>query len=215
MAPEDTIAERRRAEEALLESAEKLRALLGTASQGVVISDGQGRVVFVNPLAEEKFGYRRDELLGQPFDILIPEGIREEHAGHRAEYLSSPRVRLMGPGLNLVGQRKDGTQFPLDCGLSFVQTEDGILVMALIIDITERKRAEEELRESEERFRLLFESAFEAIAIHENGVITDINPAFENLFGYSHSELVGMHVTQLAAEESRDLVTRMVRTKSE
>ncbi len=199
MTPEDDIAERRRAEEALLESAEKLRALLESASQGVVVADGQGRVVFANRLAEEIFGYSRDELLGQPVENLIPEGLREAHVRHRTDYLSSPRIRLMGPGLDLVGRRKDGTQFPLDCGVSFVETEDGILVMALITDITERKRAEEELRKLS---RAVEQSASLVIITDHEGNIEYVNPKFTHVTGYTLQEVIGKNPRVLKSGET-------------
>ena len=137
---------RRRAEEALRESETILQRLLASASEAVVIVDGDGRIVLVSARTKEMFGYSRDELLGQTVETLIPGRFRDAHAQHRADYVSHPRTRTMGPGLDLVGQRKDGTEFPVEIGLSFIETDGGPLIMSIIADISERKRAEEEVR---------------------------------------------------------------------
>ncbi len=141
--------ERKRAEEAALENDAILRALLKSASEAIVIVDGDGRIVLVSDRAEEMFGYSRDELVGQTVETLIPNRFRDAHVRLRADYVSHPRVRPMGPGLDLVGRRKDGTEFPVEIGLSFIEKDGGPLIMSLIVDISERRRAEEALRQSE------------------------------------------------------------------
>ena len=111
----------------------------------------------MNSQTERMFGYSREELLDQPVEILIPEKFREGHRQHRDAYASAPHPRPMGSGLNLLGRRKDGTTFPVEISLSPLEEADGVLVTAAIRDVTERKRAEEALRLSQERFRLLVE----------------------------------------------------------
>ena len=143
--PHDTT-DRRRAEEAALESDTILRALLESASEAVIIVGSDSRIVLFSARAEEMFGYSRDELIGQTVETLIPGQFRDAHVQHRADYVSHPRVRPMGPGLNLVGRRKDGTEFPVEIGLSFIEKDGGGLVMSLVTDISERKRSEEALR---------------------------------------------------------------------
>src|ERR1035438_7493071 len=134
--------ERRRAEEALAASEARFRALLESAPQGVIVVD-QGHIALVNARTEEMFGYSRDELLGQTLDILLPERYRAAHLEHRRQYFAHPRTRPMGLGLDLLGQRKGGGEFPLEIGLSFVDQAGTQLALALITDITDRKRAEE------------------------------------------------------------------------
>jgi PAS domain S-box-containing protein len=138
--------ERKRVTQALQASEEKSRALLESASDGVIAVETDGRITLVNAKAEEMFGYPRDQLLGQSVEILIPARFREIHALHRNDYLARPRPRPMGVGLNLTGQRRDGTEFPVEIGLSFIKSGQQDLIMCFVADITERRRAEEALQ---------------------------------------------------------------------
>ncbi len=110
-----------------------------------MIIDQSGKIALVNVRAEQLFGYTRDELLDESVNILLPESARDAHAGQLASYFSAPRERPMRAGLDLQGRRKDGSLFPADIALNPVEMEQGLLVIASILDITERKRAEEEL----------------------------------------------------------------------
>ena len=125
-------------------------ALLESASEGIVLINASGRITLVNTAGERMFGYERNELLGQPLEILLPERVRGAHVEHRAGYFAGPRVRPMGTGLDLAGRHKDGTEFPVEISLSYVQSSDGMTAMALITDITERKRVEAELKQQRE-----------------------------------------------------------------
>jgi PAS domain S-box-containing protein len=123
-----------RAERALRESQERAGALLESPFEAIVITDGQGRIVSVNANALALFGYERDELLGQPVERLVPERFRARHVSHRDRYAANPFPRPMGRGLELVGLRRDGTEFPLDVSLSFTETGAGMLFLAIIRD---------------------------------------------------------------------------------
>ena len=137
--------------EAALRKSEALaHAVLESASEGIIVIDSGGRIIVVNPAAERMFGYDRGDLLRRPLEILMPERIRGAHVGHRTGYFQTPRARPMGIGLDLAGLRKDGTEFPVEISLGYVEAPDGVLAMAFITDITERKRAEAQLQRQRE-----------------------------------------------------------------
>ena len=118
---------------------------------GIVVVDDKGRIVLVNTHAEELFGYEREELLGKLIEILVPERFASHHPTDRAEFLAAPTARAMGGDHELFGRRKDGSEFPVEIGLSPIQTADGMLVLAAVVDISARKLAEAEaLRHREE-----------------------------------------------------------------
>ena len=126
------------AEEALRRSEATSRAFLESASESIVITNAAGSIVRVNVQTEQMFGYARDELHGKPVEVLIPGRVREAHLVHRAGYMRAPRVRSMGRGLDLAGVKKDGTEFPVEVSLSFVETDEGIRAIAFVTDISDR-----------------------------------------------------------------------------
>jgi len=170
------------------ESAAKLHAFLESASQAVVAVGADGHIELVNARTEEMFGYTRHELLGQQLEILLPERYRTIHKVHRSRYFSAPGIRPMGAGMELAGRRKNGDEFPVEIGLSYIRTNDGVVAMGLITDITERKRAEDAVRASEQRLRLMVEN-LPAGAVYLEGNSLLVNKATEKITGYSRSEL--------------------------
>src|SRR5262245_8814413 len=122
------------------------QALLESAPDAIVIVDQSGQIRLVNQQAEQLFGYDSAELIGQMVEVLLPERLRSRHAGFRGSYAAKPHARPMGSGIELVAQRQDGTEFPAEISLSPLHTDDGLLITSAIRDISERKRAEAELR---------------------------------------------------------------------
>lgn len=116
------------------------RWLLQSAPDGIVIVDAEGRIILVNNQAEKLFGYSENELVGKPIETLIPERFRAEHVSDRADYASRPRTRPMGTGLELYGVRRNNEEFPVEISLSPVRTEHGLVVMAIVRDVTDFKR---------------------------------------------------------------------------
>ena len=125
----------------------RFRKAVEAAPCAMVMIDREGSITLVNSETERAFGYARGELLGQPLEILIPDRHRTGHVQHRRQYLQHPRLRPMGTGLELSGQRQDGTEFPVDVRLSPIETARGICVLAAVVDVTDRKRLEFSLRD--------------------------------------------------------------------
>jgi len=173
---------------------EKFKALLDSAPDAMVISNDTGQIELVNQQTEKIFGYKRDELIGQPIELLIPQEYHARHVPHRTKYFKDPNVRPMGADLELFGLRKEGVKFPVEISLSPIQTDRGTLISAAIRDITEKKKAEE-------KFKALLDSAPDAMVVVNNlGEIVLINIQTEKIFGYNRDELLGQKVEVLIPE---------------
>ncbi|HTQ62553.1 MAG TPA: sigma 54-interacting transcriptional regulator [Candidatus Solibacter sp.] len=151
------ITRRKTAEEGLRRSEARLRSLFEFSPDAILVIDQTGKITEANAQVENFFGYGRAELLGQNVELLIPEKFRQSHAGHRQQYTTQPRVRTMGAGLELYGRRKDGGEFPVDIMLGPIAGPEGASVLAVIRDLTQKKRDEEALRRGELERRYLEE----------------------------------------------------------
>jgi PAS domain S-box-containing protein len=123
------------------------RILFESAGEGLVLVDKNGTILMVNPRVEELFQYTGKELIGRPIEILIPDRLREKHVHYRESYNQKPKKRSMGAGMDLQGQRKDGTTFSVEISLNYFRAGDELLIMGLITNITERKNIERELQQ--------------------------------------------------------------------
>lgn len=131
---------------------DRFRELLEAAPDAIIEIDSQGRIVLLNEVTERLFGYSKNDLLGQSIDVLVPEELRGRHSGHRARYVSSPVTRPMGSGLTLYARRKDGSQFPVEISLSPLKSAAGVRTSTIIRDVSERKKAEDQIREIQAKF---------------------------------------------------------------
>ena len=131
------------------DSEQQFRLIVEAAPNGMLLIDERGMVVMVNASALHQFGYEREELLGQPVEMLIPGPSRSEHLQHRVGFMQAPQARSMGGGRELFALRKDGSEFAVEIGLTPIQTAKGMGVVASVVDISERKRLEMQLRRTE------------------------------------------------------------------
>lgn len=173
--------------------------IVESAPNAIVLVNKEGKIAYVNSQTEKLFGYTKTELIGNRVELLIPNRYSKKHPQFRNEFFKTPAVRSMGAGRELFAIRKDKSEFPIEIGLNPLVTVEGTLVLASIIDITERKKAEE-------RFRLVVESAPNAmVLVNGLGVITLVNKQTELLFGYDRSELIGNKLEMLIPARFRKL----------
>jgi PAS domain S-box-containing protein len=192
------VVERRKVEEALRKSEERFRLAVESAPNAVVMVNQGGQIILVNALTERFFGYAREELIGQPLEMLVPRRFRRDHPALRRDFFVNPQSRVMGAGRDLYGLRKNGSEFPVEIGLTPIETAEGMLVLSAILDLTERQRAEEALRDREARLQAIVTTAVDGIiVIDERGIVESFNPAAERLFGYQADEVIGRNINLL------------------
>src|SRR5678816_3683058 len=164
----------------------------------VVVNPG-GEIVLLNVQAENQFGYRRDELLGQQVKNIIPEGFAERLIADGTRSAAEALAQQIGTGIELSARRKDGTEFPIEIMLSPLESAAGVLVAAAIRDISVRKAAETHLAQMEGRYRGLLEAAPDAmVVVNQAGEIVLLNVQAEKQFGYRRDELIGQKVTTVS-----------------
>jgi PAS domain S-box-containing protein len=178
--------------------------LIEHAPNGIVMVDQRGVIVLVNTHIEESFGYGRDELLGQPIEILVPRRFHAHHSGYRNLFIAAPSARPMGAGRELFGLRRDGTEFPVEIGLNPIETEHGVMVLGTIVDITERKHAQETLQRNQAQLAGIIGSAMDAIvSVDGDQRIVVFNASAERMFKCSADEAVGQSLDRFIPERLR------------
>ncbi|HEX2791270.1 MAG TPA: PAS domain S-box protein [Steroidobacteraceae bacterium] len=179
----------------------KYRGLLEAAPDAMVVVNQAGEIVLLNLQAEKQFGYRRDELLGQPVTNIIPEGFAERLLSDGLRSAEDALAQQIGTGIELIARRKDGSEFPIELMLSPLDSAEGILVTAAIRDISVRREAERHLARMEGRYRGLLEAAPDAmVVVNQAGEIVLLNLQAEKQFGYRRDELLDQPVTNIIPE---------------
>jgi PAS domain S-box-containing protein len=205
---ERTIVGQERMESALRESEERIRAIVNTAVDAIITIDEEGVIESFNPAAERLFGYGAVEVAGQNVRMLMPSPYREGHDGYLSNYLRTGHAKVIGIGREVVGQRKDGTTFPVELSVGEVKRESGKRIFTGIArDISARKQAEETLRKSEERFRTLGEAAPIGIFLNDaTGACIYTNARWQEIFGRSLEDSLGNAWSLTLHPEDRDVV---------
>jgi PAS domain S-box-containing protein len=174
-----------------------LTSVINSVPIAIVMVDANGQIVLVNKQTELLFRYSSEQLLGEQVELLVPYRFRSGHPEMRNSYFRNPIARPMGMGRDLFGLRRDGTEFPIEIGLSPIHTNDGLFIVSAIVDITERKRLEA-------RFRATVESAPTAmIMVDPAGTMVLVNRETAKIFGYNQEELLGAKVETLIPDRFR------------
>jgi len=195
------ISVRKNAEKVLAQMEGKYRGLLEAAPDAMVVVNQSGEIVLLNLQAEKQFGYRRDELLGQRVTNIIPEGFAERLVADDLRSAEDALAQEIGTGIELTGQRKDRSEFPIELMLSPLDSTEGTLITAAIRDITVRRNAEKHLAQMEGRYRGLLEAAPDPmVVVNQGGEIVLLNLQAEKQFGYRRNELLGQKVTNIIPE---------------
>lgn len=185
-----------------MKSKERLDALFNYATEGMLIVNEKAEIVITNPECEKQFGYERDELIGVKIETLIPERFTGRHVKQRDGYIHNPRPRPMGKGMELYGRKKDGTEFPVEISLSNFQTSEGKFVIGFIIDITDRKKFEENIRKEKEIAQMYLDVApVLFVVFNKDHTVALINQTGCNVTGYEEEELVGKKWVDIMVKE--------------
>lgn len=182
----------------------RLRAVVDTAVDGVILIDAKGVILMFNPACEEMFGFASFEVIGRNVKMLMPAPYQSEHDAYLSHYKETGERKIIGIGREVMGLRRSGKTFPMDLSVGEASEDGQPIFVGIIRDLTERKEAEKALREGGERLRAVVETAVDGvILIDARGAVQMFNPACERLFGYAAEEVIGENVRMLMPEPYR------------
>lgn len=186
-------------------SGERLRTIIDSAVDGIIVIDQRGCIESFNPAAERLFGYTRSEAVGRNVSMLMPSPYHEEHEGYLSRYLTTGEAKIIGSGREATGRRRDGSVFPLHLSVGQMTIGDERKFTGILHDLSDRVALEHRLRASEARWRSIIHSAVDGIVVIDaHARIEAFNPAAERLFGYSEKELLGQNVNVLMPSPYRE-----------
>ncbi|HJU06598.1 MAG TPA: PAS domain S-box protein [Nitrospiraceae bacterium] len=204
-------------ETALSESEERFRSIVQSTGDAIILADDAGHIEFWNKAAHTMFGYEQDEVKGRPLTMIMPERFRRAHEKGLDQVRAAGHTRLMGRTLEFFGLRRDGSEFPLELSLATWKTHQGRFYGGIIRDITERKRGEDALRHSEERFRQLAENIREVFWMTnaDASEVIYISPGYEALWGRTCESLYAVPGSWMEAvhQDDRARIRLAVQTK--
>ncbi len=178
-----------------------VRAIVNTVLDGLLIIDDKGIIQSFNYAAEKIFGYKPEEVVGKNIKMLMPEPYHSEHDGYLRNYLSTGEKKVIGIGREVSGRRKDGSVFPMDLGINEMQLEGVRMFVGTVRDISERKKAESQIKEEAARVLAVMNTVLDGlITIDEKGIVQTFNPASVRIFGYQPEEVIGHNVKMLMPE---------------
>lgn len=184
---------------------EMFRLAVDTSPNGLVLIDVNGTIMLVNAETERLFGYTPAELIGRSVETLVPDDLRTAHAHSRATYTAAPTARRMGARIDLYGQSSRGDRFPVEISLNPIPTRKGMLVLASIVDISERKKAEKAQRESERMAQGILNTALDGfLQFNSSLIVTDLNRQTEEIFGWTRQDAVGASILEIFANVETD-----------
>ncbi|MDZ5646512.1 PAS domain S-box protein [Nitrospirillum sp. BR 11828] len=181
------------------------RALMDTVPDGVIVIDGQGTIQSFNPACERLFGWTAAEVIGRNVKVLMPSPYQEEHDQYLARYHATGEKRIIGIGREVTGLRRDGTTFPMELSVGEAQQDGPPAYIGIIRDISDRRAAEQALRNREARLASIIETIPDAlIVIDGQGLIRSFSPAAQRMFGYTEGEVLGLNVSMLMPSPYRE-----------
>ena len=195
-----------------LRAEEQFRLVAESSPSGMLMVDREGIIVTVTARIEHQFGYTGEELLGRPVEILVPERYQRQHVKQRENFVQDPQARPMGAGRDLYGRRKDGSKFPVEIGLTPIQTRDGMRILASVIDITQRKEAEER----DARLGRILENSLNEIYIFDAETLRfiEVNRGARENLGYTMEELRELTPLHLKPEFTEESFAELLRPLS-
>jgi len=168
------------------------KLVVESASESIIITDQKGRITYVNPAFTDTFGYQKKEVVGQKIEMLIPKNRAIAHKDYRTSYYHHPKKRTMGVGMDLKAIKKGGAEFPVEIGLSYIKDQESTYVVALVTDISERKKLEKTIEKAEKTTMMYLEvSKAMFLVLDKSNIIQYINEAGCKVMGYQREELIG------------------------